>query len=159
MARLGDPAVHGVDIGPRDRSHLHAPQRRADVEPDQAPVVGLRRFPLARQVLGFEPVAQVVHRGCAALVLELAERVAALVHALLEALGLVTGRRALPLGGLAYREAPLPPCPDPVRQDVGSCPGRGDTGAKSAHIGIVGILLPRAGTGSRLTIASVSRSR
>ena len=90
--------VQGVDVGERYRRHLRAPEHRQDVDAQLLAIIALGCRPLARDMLGEEPVGQVGDGGSRTLLAQLANRVGTRVDLTAQPPRLLAGGRGRPIG-------------------------------------------------------------
>jgi hypothetical protein len=131
--------VKGVNIGVRDRRHLHPADGGQDVGANLVAIAALGRWPLARNVIRQETTAEVGHRRRGAALSIRPDRVGPAVDLAFEALGLLAGRSRTPFGVSADRDSPLSTVGSPVViQDEGATASRGYTTAEPADFVVVG---------------------
>jgi hypothetical protein len=96
-------------------------------------------------VLGLEPLDQVDHGGRGALVLDITERVAAVLDLASQLARLVAGVGGAPHRSIADGVGALAPRPGRVAQHVGPRPVGGDAGTEAGNVGIDGDVLALLG--------------
>ena len=138
-AALGDLAVEGVDVLESDIGHLGVlAEVRLDVQLQQVAVFEGGAGALLRKVLRPEALDQVEHSGRGALVLDVTERVAAVLNLTPKFARPVTGLRRPPHRSIADGERALPSRPGRVSQDEPAVRISGDAGTEAGNVGIDG---------------------